>query len=134
MTRLSRFGRQSNRPERRAVAVIAAVSVLCVLALWWTLRGASQGDSSQYLSPGEIAISAEGSRLYVTCEASNELRMVDTHTGAILKSVSVGRVPRGLTLSPDGSWVFVANSWDDNITVVDAAGFAVLRTLPAGNS
>jgi YVTN family beta-propeller protein len=130
VTMLSRFGRRSSR--RKGVAVIAAASVLCVLALCWTLRGASQDDNSQYLSPGEIAISPDGSRLYVTCEASNELRIVDTLTGAVLKSVSVGRVPRGLAVSPDGSRVFVANSWDDNITVVDAAGFAVLRTLPAG--
>jgi YVTN family beta-propeller protein len=132
VTMLSRFGRPSNRPERKGFAVIAAGSVLWVLALCWTLRGASQGDNLQYLSPGEIAISPDGSRLYVTCEASNELRIVDTRTGAILKSVSVGRVPRGLALSPDGSRVYVTNSWDDNITVVDATGFAVLRTLRAG--
>jgi YVTN family beta-propeller protein len=129
---LSRFGHPANRPERKGFAVIAAGSVLLTLALCWTLQGASQGDNSQYLSPGEIAISPDGSRLYVTCEASNELRIVDTRTGAILKTVSVGRVLRGLALSPDGSRVYVANSWDDNITVVDAAGFAVLRTLPAG--
>ncbi len=130
VTMLSRFGRRSNR--RTGVAVFAAGSAFCALVLCWTLRGASQGDNAEYLSPGEIAVSPDGARLYVTCEASNELRIVDTLTGALLKSVPVGRVPRGLALSADGSRVFVANSWDDNITVVDAAGFSVLRTLPAG--
>ena len=33
---------------------------------------------------------------------------------------------------PDGSRIFVANLWDDNITVVDSASSTVLRTLPAG--
>ncbi len=132
VTMLSWHGRRSDRPSQKGVALIIAGSIVCVLALCWTLRGASQSDNPQYLSPGEIAISSDGNRLYVTCEASNELRMVDSLTGAISKSVSVGRVPRGLAVSPDGSRIFVANSWDDNVTVVDAASFAVLRTLPAG--
>lgn len=106
--------------------------MLCVLALCGALPGAPQIDNPQYLSPGEVAVSSDGSRLYVTCEESNELRMVDTLSGALMKSVSVGRLPRGLAVSPDGSRIFVANSRDDNITVVDAASFAVLRTLPAG--
>ena len=124
--------RGSRRPAVRGFAVIAAGSVLCVLAMCGALPGASQVDNPQYLSPGEVAVSSDGSRLYVTCEESNELRMVDTLTGSVMKSLSVGRVPRGLAVSPDGSRIFVANSWDDNITVVDSASFAVLRILPAG--
>jgi YVTN family beta-propeller protein len=116
----------------RVSSIIAIGSALCVLALLRTLHGASQVDDSRYLSPGEIAVSSDGSRLFVTCETSNELRIVDTLTGASLKSVSVGRVPRGLAVLPDGSRIFVANSWDDKITVVDAASSTVLRTLPAG--
>ena len=113
-------------------AVLAAGSVLFVLAWLRTLQGASQVDDLRYLSPGDVAVSPDGGKLYVTCETSSELRIVDPFTGAVLKSIAVGRVPRGLAVSPDGSRIFVANSWDDDVTVVETASFTVLRTLPAG--
>lgn len=112
--------------------IITAGWVLAVLALLGTSQGTAGSDDSQYLSPGEIAVSPDGGKLYAVCEASDELRAVDTRTGAVLKSVSVGRVPRGLTLSPDGSRIFVANSWDDNVSVIDAERLTLSETLTAG--
>ncbi len=38
---------------------------------------------------------------------------------AVIKSIAVGRVPRGFSLSPDGSRLFVTNSWDDTLSVID---------------
>jgi len=57
---------------------------------------------------------------------------VDTRSHAIASRVPVGRVPRGVAISPDGSRVFVANSWSDTVSEIDAASLHVLRTLPAG--
>jgi YVTN family beta-propeller protein len=113
-------------------AAMVTGSAFVFVVLLRTVHGAGQSDEPRYLSPGEVAISSDGGKLYVVCEASNELRVVDTLTGAVTKSVTVGRVPRGLTISPGGSRIFVANSWDDNITVIDAASLTVLHTLPAG--
>ncbi|HMD16801.1 MAG TPA: beta-propeller fold lactonase family protein [Terriglobales bacterium] len=89
-------------------------------------------QESHYLSPGELAISPDGRRLYVVCEKSDELRVVDTQTGRLVKRVAVGHVPRGLSLSADGKQIYVANSWTDTISVIDAERLETVRSLPTG--
>lgn len=88
--------------------------------------------AARYLSPGDLAISADGARLYVVCERSDELLVVDTGSGAVVKRVAVGRDPRGLALSADGRRIYVANSWVDTVSVIDAAKLEVVGTLATG--
>ncbi len=38
---------------------------------------------------------------------------------AVIKNIAVGRVPRGFSLSPDGARLFVTNTWDDTLSVID---------------
>jgi YVTN family beta-propeller protein len=90
------------------------------------------GRQSRYLSPGELAISPDGSRLYVVCETSDELRVVNTQNGSLIKRIAVGHVPRGLSLSSDGKQIYVANSWTDTISVIDAEKLETVRTLATG--
>ncbi len=86
----------------------------------------------RYLSPGELAISPDGHFLYVTCERSDELRVLDTQTGSVQQIIHVGHVPRGVSVSGDGHLIFVTNSWEDTVSVIDAAKLQLLRTLPTG--
>jgi YVTN family beta-propeller protein len=86
----------------------------------------------QYLSPIEMTLSADGQLLYVVCEASNELRVVELQTGRVVGSVAVGRVPRAIASSPDGHFLYVTNSWSDNVSVIDANSLKVVQTLPSG--
>src|ERR1019366_10729858 len=43
-----------------------------------------------------------------------------------------GHVPRGLSLSADGKQVYVANSWPDTISVIDAEKLETVRSLATG--
>lgn len=87
---------------------------------------------SRFLSPGELAISPDGTRLYVACEKSDELLVVNTATSRVLKRIAVGHVPRGVSVSVNGKQVFVVNSWNDSISVIDAQKLAVVATIKAG--
>ncbi len=49
-----------------------------------------------------------------------------------VKSIGVGAVPRGFALSPNGDRLFVANSWDDTISVIDTKTLEVTATWPVG--
>ncbi len=89
-------------------------------------------EETRYLSPGELVASADGRWLYVLCEKSDELLVVDTAAEKVVRRVQVGRVPRGLALSSDGSKMFVANSWSDTISVVDTRSLQVEKTLATG--
>jgi YVTN family beta-propeller protein len=85
-----------------------------------------------YASPVELLFSPDGTRLYVLCQESEEVHVLDAQTYTSIKNISVGRVPRGFSLSHDGTRLFVANAWDDTISVIDAAALTVVATWQVG--
>jgi YVTN family beta-propeller protein len=85
-----------------------------------------------YASPLEVLFSPDGARLYVLCQGSEEIRVLDAASYAVIKNIAVGRVPRGFSLSPDGARLFVTNAWDDTLSVIDTNMLAVVATWPVG--
>jgi YVTN family beta-propeller protein len=85
-----------------------------------------------YASPLELLFSPDGKRLYVLCQQSDEIRVLDAATYAVIKNIAVGRTPRGFALSPSGDRLFVTNSWDDTLSVIDAAKLSVIATWLVG--
>jgi len=103
------------------------------LAFTFLLFGQSAPQPpNRYPSPDDLAISADGHRLYAVCSGTDELVAVDLASRQVAARVPVGRVPRGIALAPDGSRLYVTNSWSDNVTEIDAGSLKPLRTLPAG--
>ena len=104
----------------------------------WTPRLRAGRESHARFRRGPLPLArgdgslARRTRLYVVCEGSDEVRVVDTVQNAAVKIVAVGHMPRGISLSPDGQQLFVANSWDDTVSVIDTASLKVVRTLPTG--
>src|SRR5208283_1977780 len=88
--------------------------------------------NQHYLSPIEMELSGDGRLLYVVCQASDELRVVDLGSGKVVGIVPVGHVPRGIALAPDGRQIYVTNAWSDTVSVIDSATLKVMRTLPTG--
>ena len=86
----------------------------------------------RYPGPDDMALSADGNRLYVVCGGTDELVVIDRASLTIAGRVAVGRLPRGLAVSRDGSRIYVANSWSDQISEIDARTLKVVRVLPAG--
>jgi YVTN family beta-propeller protein len=121
--------------QLRAFAVLLA-GVLFGAAPWAerTIGAAVSGpaEDAVYASPIELLFSPGGERLYVLCQESGEVRVLDASTFATIATVTVGRVPRGFSLSSDGTKLFVANSWDDTVSVVDTRLLQVTATWPVG--
>ena len=116
-----------------SIALTLALLTLC-LASGMRTKGVagSVEPESEYLSPSEMAFSLDGHSLYLVCERSNELLILDTATNKVTARIPVGRFPRNLALSPDGKQVFVVNSWEDTVSVIDLATLSVVRTIPTG--
>jgi YVTN family beta-propeller protein len=85
-----------------------------------------------YPSPIEMAMAADGSRLYVVCEGTNEVVEIDPVAGTVLRRVRVGQHPKSIALSTDGRFLYVANSWSDSVSVIGVAALKVTKELPAG--
>ena len=96
------------------------------------LLSATMVCGQKYPSPVDVKLTRDGKRLYVVCQGTDELVVVDTASKAPIARVAVGRVPRGLTLSADEKRAYVTNSWADTVSEVDTTTLQVTRTLPAG--
>ena len=51
-----------------------------------------------------------GGRLFVTNEVSGDISVIDVAAQKVLKTIPVGKRPRGIRVRPDGSTLYVALS------------------------
>ena len=123
----------------RAASLAAAFGTIIVVGTavyWWQA----------------VVIAANGVRVFVTNEASGDLSVIDGATQSVVATVPLGKRPRGIKLSPDGRWLYVALSGSpsappgveraslppadraaDGIGEIDTTTFAVKRIIPAGD-
>ncbi|MGE5644521.1 MAG: beta-propeller fold lactonase family protein [Acidobacteriota bacterium] len=109
-----------------------------------------------YNPPFGVAIAPDKSAVYISATGSNNITVINTgrllkYIGAlpaagraraandlsasanyVVSRIAVGRAPKGIALSPDGTRLYVANRSDDTISVVDTAARKVVRTIPLG--
>lgn len=82
--------------------------------------------------PGEVTISPDGARVYVTNGLAASLAVADTAAGSIVTNVKVGAEPLGVATSPDGKRVYVTNFQGGTLSVIDAQTDQVIDTLNVG--
>jgi len=98
-------------------------------------------DSKFYLSAAGadmvMAVDLDEVRKVCTEVAAGEIPRHADHLGLSRRYVSaripVGANPRGLAMSGDGRWVYVANRLDESISVIDTKTDEVVRTLVLGS-
>jgi YVTN family beta-propeller protein len=91
-------------------------------------------EDGLYKSPIQMVLSRDGRRLFVTCENSGELLVMDTGARKVVSHVRVGTSPFGVALGPDESRLYVSNRGDDNVMVLDVGRLEVLRLIPVGDN
>ena len=69
----------------------------------------------------EPVLSADGTRLYVAQGGFKSVAIIDTTTKQLISIVNVGNNPRGLAISADGQFLYVANFDDDTVSVMKIA-------------
>ena len=117
----------------RALLSIAGVFAVALLAIA-AQPAPKQGGlpKERYLSPIEMVFSADGRTLYVVCQDSDEVRVVDPESGKVTHTIPVGHVPRGIALAPDRKRLYVSNASSDSVSVIDTTNLQVVQTLPTG--
>ena len=80
--------------------------------------------------PTGLALSADGSRLYVTCAApASRVCVIDTAKGKIVDTLPAGHSATGPVLSPDGKTLFVCNRFNDDVSFLDLASKKEIRRV-----
>ncbi len=64
-----------------------------------SLDGNAPNFSAGTLDPHEIQMAPDGSKYFVTCQASNDVRVVDAKTDSVLAVIPVGAYPQEFALS-----------------------------------
>jgi PQQ-dependent catabolism-associated beta-propeller protein len=101
-----------------------------------------------------LSSTAFAGRAYVSNEDGHTITVIDTSTNAVVSTIPVGKRPRGISVSPDGSLVYVALSGlpkcppsvpdaeceklgrdlkADGVAVVDAKALKLVRVFNAGS-
>ena len=72
--------------------------------------------------PFGVAVTPDGSTVYVTNANDDTVSVIDTATNTVTKTIPGLGVPIGVAVTPDGSAVYVANSSGSNtVSVIDTA-------------
>jgi YVTN family beta-propeller protein len=88
--------------------------------------------SGSAFGPRGVAVTPDGSRVYVANGGSGTVSVIDTATNAVVGSpIVVGPNSRTVAVTPDGSRVYVANAGNNTVSVIDTATNAVIG-LPIG--
>ena len=82
--------------------------------------------------PEQVAVSADGTRLYVANEDAREVSVVDIATGEVVAALPVGGEPEGVRISPDGSVVYVTSEEDNQVSAIDTATNEVVARFEVG--
>jgi YVTN family beta-propeller protein len=116
-------------------------------------RGSQPAESTTSASaPGTAAAAPTAGRLFVTNETSGDITVIDVAAAKTIATIPVGKRPRGIRLSPDGTTLYVALSGSpiappgvdestlppadkkaDGIGVVSVGEHRLLRVIKAGS-
>ncbi len=87
----------------------------------------------RYKNPLRLALHPNRPELYVTCEASHTLIVIDTVRWEKVAEIPVGGHPTGVTFHPSGQWAYITNRLDDTLSVLDTAERKIVSTVPVGD-
>ena len=79
--------------------------------------------------PFAAALAPEENRLFVVHAGSDDVSVIDLVDNQGLANIDVGANPRGIAITPDGSTLFVNNTMDGTMSVIDARTFKVTNTI-----
>ena len=82
-----------------------------------------------------MAISPDGTRLYVTNQALNgsNVKMIDMAINAVIGTIPTGLVPRAIDVTPDGLFAYVAVQEAGVVSAISTATGAIVGSVPAGS-
>jgi YVTN family beta-propeller protein len=96
--------------------------------------GVPQDEPGEFSRVWDIAVSPDGSRVYVTATGGT-VSVINTTSHAVSGPYAAGPAATGIAVSPDGSRLYVATElWNSNITVMDTATMTVIGTVFVGES
>jgi len=82
--------------------------------------------------PTGLALTGDGSLLYVTCAGpQGKICVIDTREAKLLRTLPAGHTPTAPVLSPDGEFLYVCNRFDNEVSVINTRQGKRVTEIPA---
>lgn len=96
----------------------------------------SEGAIVERLPHGELgghmlALSPDGTRVYVPCVGSGKVKVIDRATDAVVATIDTAHGAEGVDISPDGKRLWVACNRSSVIKIIDTDTHQVVQTIEA---
>ncbi|WP_169846809.1 ricin-type beta-trefoil lectin domain protein, partial [Rhodococcus marinonascens] len=69
-------------------------------------------------TPAGVAVTPDGSRVYVINTGDDTVSVIDTATNTVVNAIPVGKLPNRVAITPDGSHAYVTNTLDNSVSVI----------------
>ena len=86
-----------------------------------------------YKNPVNLAFRPDGREVWVACEASGSVIVVDAARRAKVAEIPVGGQATDLVFSPDGTRAYVTSRLNDSVVVIDVAARKVQQSFPVAD-
>ncbi len=92
----------------------------------------SLGEPALALRPLQVLLDQNEERLFVTCNGTGEVRVIDLSTLEMVKTIDIGGKPWLLDLTDDGRRIYVGNWGSNAVDVIDPASMSRVTSLTNG--
>jgi YVTN family beta-propeller protein len=82
--------------------------------------------------PEQVAVSRDGTLLFVANEDAAQVSVVNASSGEIVQTYPVGEEPEGVTVSPDGRHVYVTSEDEGTVYVFEVSERRMVAKLEVG--
>jgi YVTN family beta-propeller protein len=82
--------------------------------------------------PEQLAVSRDGSKLYIANEDAAQLSVVDVASGNTIARVKIGEEPEGVAVRPDGAITYVTSEGDNAVFAIDSATNQLVKRIEVG--
>ena len=87
------------------------------------------GDPAASLRPLQVLLDDNEERLFVTCNGTGEVRVIELATDEMVKTIDIGGKPWLLDLTDDGRRIYVGNWGSNAVDVIDPATMSIVTSL-----
>ena len=129
MPELNKQTQESGLP----LVIVTAIVLTCLIS--FASPGAEATKDKPWLSPSSLAASPDGTTLYISCVAGEQVLFLDLASRKVKQSVQLPLPPMGLAVSGDGKQLYVTCAAPQSkVCVIEISRARVVGTFGAGHS
>lgn len=83
-------------------------------------------------APSGIAVTPDGSRVYVANDASDNVSVIDTSTNTVIATITAPANSQEIAISPNGLFAYLTNENNATVSIINTSNNTITGTIPVG--